>query len=120
MVAFGSNVFISVCVLRFAFSSSFFFFFFLLYAFQTFSRQSVLLSTVYALLGTIHRTHNHFIGKKIYIKNGSHGIIYIFKNYFATVFSVFSFQQNKLYPNGPLYMNITYNACAIHNLEGRI
>ena len=26
------------------------------------------------------------------IKNGSHGTIYTFKNYFATVFSVFSFQ----------------------------
>ena len=26
------------------------------------------------------------------IKNGSHGIIYTFKNYFSTVFSVFSFQ----------------------------
>ena len=27
------------------------------------------------------------------IKNGSHDTIYTFKNYFATVFSVFSFQQ---------------------------
>ena len=32
---------------------------------------------------------------KIFIKNGSHGTIYTFKNYFVTVFSVFSFQQNK-------------------------
>ena len=32
-----------------------------------------------------------------FITNGSHGTIYTFKNYFATVF--FSFQ---LYPNGPL------------------
>ena len=39
-----------------------------------------------------------------FIKNGSHGTIHIFKNYFATVFSVFSFQflQNKFYPNKPL------------------
>ena len=39
-----------------------------------------------------------------FIKNGSHGTIYTFKNYFATVFSVFSFQfqQNKFYPNRPL------------------
>ena len=36
------------------------------------------------------------------IKNGSHNTIHTFKNYFATVFSIFSFQQNKLYPNGPL------------------
>ena len=36
------------------------------------------------------------------IKNGSHGTIYTFKNYFAIVFSVFNFNKNKLYPNGPL------------------
>ena len=38
-----------------------------------------------------------------FIKNGSHGTIHIFKNYFITVFLVFSFQfqQNKFYPNGP-------------------
>ena len=41
------------------------------------------------------------------IKNGSHDTIYTIKNYFATVFSVFSFQfsvfsNNKLNPNGPL------------------
>ena len=36
------------------------------------------------------------------IKNGSHGTIQTFKNYFATVFLVFSFSKNKLYPNGSL------------------
>ena len=35
-------------------------------------------------------------------KNKSHGTIHTFKNYFATVFSVFSFSNNKLNPNGPL------------------
>ena len=30
----------------------------------------------------------------------SHGTIHIIKNYFVTVFSVFSFSKNKLYPNG--------------------
>ena len=41
-----------------------------------------------------------------FIKNRSHGSIHTFKNYFATVFSVFSFQfqQNKFYPNRP-YVN---------------
>ena len=34
-------------------------------------------------------------------KIGSHGSIHIFKNYFATVFLVFS---NKQYPNRPLYL----------------
>ena len=38
---------------------------------------------------------------KTFIKNGSHNTIHIFKNYFVTVFSIFSFQQNKRYPNGP-------------------
>ena len=37
---------------------------------------------------TVHGTHNHFIKKKI--KNGSYGTIHTFKNYFATVFLVFS------------------------------
>ena len=39
-----------------------------------------------------------------FIKNGSHDTIYTFKNYFTTVFSIFSFQfqQNKFYPNRPL------------------
>ena len=38
------------------------------------------------------------------IKNGSHGTIYTFKDYFATIFLVFNFQfqQNKFYPNGPI------------------
>ena len=36
---------------------------------------------------------------KTFIKNWSHGTIHTFKNYFVTVFSVFSFQQNKRYPN---------------------
>ena len=37
------------------------------------------------------------------IKNGSHGTIYTFKNYFTTVFLVFNFSNNKFNPNG-LYM----------------
>ena len=48
---------------------------------------------------TVHKTHNYFIDpqllyseKKIYIKNGTHSTIQTFKNYFATVFSVFNFQ----------------------------
>ena len=39
--------------------------------------------------GTVHGTHSHFIQKKN-IKNGSYGTIHTFKNYFATVFSIFS------------------------------
>ena len=36
---------------------------------------------------------------KIFIKNGSYGTIYIFKNYFSIIFLVFNFQQNKWYLN---------------------
>ena len=43
-----------------------------------------------------------FFFNKTFIKNGSHDTIYTFKNYFATVFSVFSFLKNKRYPNKPL------------------
>ena len=42
--------------------------------------------------------------RKKNIKNGSHGTIHTFKIYFATVFSVFSFSKNKLYPDGPLVL----------------
>ena len=35
-----------------------------------------------------------------FIKNGSHGSIYTFKNYFTTVFSIFN--KNKLYSNRPI------------------
>ena len=40
------------------------------------------------------------IFSNFFIKNESHSTIHTFKNYFATVFSVFS--KNKLYPNVPL------------------
>ena len=39
---------------------------------------------------TVHGTYNHFVQKK-YIKNGYHGTIHSFKNYFATVFSSLRF-----------------------------
>ena len=38
---------------------------------------------------TVHRTYDHFVQKKNN-KNAYHGTIHSFKNYFATVFSVFS------------------------------
>ena len=45
-----------------------------------------------------------------FIKNRSHRTIYLFKNYFATVFyiSVFSFSTNKLYPNGLVKITFLY------------
>ena len=49
---------------------------------------------------TIHALKN--------IKNRSHGTIHIFKNYFATVLSIFSFNNNKLNPNG-LILEVRHN-----------
>ena len=36
-----------------------------------------------------------------FIKNGFHNIIHTFKNYFVTVFSIFSFSNNKFNLKGP-------------------
>ena len=43
-----------------------------------------------------------------FIKNESYDTIHTFKNYFATIFSVFSFQfqQNKFSPNKPLIFSL--------------
>ena len=49
---------------------------------------------------TVHGTHKSIFSTKILLKIGP-GSIYTFKNYFTTVFSIFSFQQNKQYPNRP-------------------
>ena len=74
-----------------------FFFFFLLPAYVDFGAQKLLFCTVAVLFiycsNTVHALKN--------IKNGSHDTFHTFKNYFATVFSVFSFSNNKLNPNGP-------------------
>ena len=35
----------------------------------------------------------------------SHSTIHIFKNYFVTVLSIFSFSNNKLNPNGPIVLH---------------
>ena len=51
---------------------------------EVFPHMGSLFSTVHALFSTVHVLKN--------IKNESHDTIYTFKNYFATVFSVFSFQ----------------------------
>ena len=49
--------------------------------------------TVTSHVFTVHTLKN--------IKNGSHDTIHVFKNYFVTILSVFSFSNNKLNPNGP-------------------
>ena len=84
-----------------------FFFFFLFFCFHAFKGAKFTvhetnftvyillyhcLCTVYYCSSTVHTLKN--------IKNGSHGTIHTFKNYFAPVFSVFSFNNNKFNPNG--------------------
>ena len=82
------------------FSLSFFSFFFFSTARISTLGDKALFYTVHTLFihysCTVHGTHNQFIQKKniyiyIYIKNGSYGTIHTFKNYFATMFSIFSF-----------------------------
>ena len=75
----------------------FFFFFF------SFTRFRETKFTVHNYSSTVHVL---FMGptatlfrKKI--KNRSHGTIYTYKNYFTTVFSVFSFSKNKFNSNWP-------------------
>ena len=53
------------------------------------------------LVGPVHYSQDPQTSffSNFFIKNRFHGIIHIFKNYFATIFSVFIFQQNKQYPN---------------------
>ena len=59
-----------------------FFFFSLRREFHVFSVRSVHCS----------RNLQTYFFRKTFLKNKSHGTIYIFKNYFITVFSIFSFQ----------------------------
>ena len=56
------------------------------------------------LIGHVHCSWDSqtFFLVKTFIKNGSHGTIHILNNYFVIVFSVFSFQKNKKYPNTPI------------------
>ena len=58
---------------------------------------------VFLSVGPVHYSWDPqvVLFNKIFIKTGSHSTIHIFKNYFVTVFSVFS---NKQYPNRPLVL----------------
>ena len=46
------------------------------------------------------RLINSFFNK-YFIKNDSHDVIYVFKNYFIVIFSLFNFRPNKPYRNTP-------------------
>ena len=108
-----------ICVCDLSFAFSFFFFFFG----TCFRRQISLLQLLFMNSShiiwlfnhisahqwvpcTIHWTHKPYFSAIFLLKMSSHGTIHILKNYFATVFSVFS--KNKLYPNGPLINRTSY------------
>ena len=103
MYPFGFSISAESCIVFF---SLFFFFFFFLLSRILGRRQNLLFMRQISLFthysGTVHVL---FMGptstllKKI--KNESHNTIHTFKNYFAIVFSVFSFSNNKFNPNGP-------------------
>ena len=50
-----------------------------------------------------------FFFSKIFIKNGSHGTIHTFKNYFVIVFSVFSFTVISDFQTDPKSLFLKYN-----------
>ena len=109
MRAFGFKVFLCP---RFAVAFSLFcfvFFFFFCPHMLTLVHKKSIFCTVAILFiycsNTVHALKN--------IKNGSHGTIHTFKNYFVTVLLVFSFSNNKFNPNGPLIIFSLYNGYAI-------
>ena len=94
-----SAVWIHVCpCLTFAFCSSLFFFLFFLFFIRSAFRDKFYYSCI--IHQCSHTVHVLFMHLKICLT--SHGTIHTFKNYFATVFSIFSFSKNKLYPNRPI------------------
>ena len=74
--------------------------------FFCFARIFWLWETIFTVMNSVYTV---YVLKNI--KNGSHDTIYIFKYYFATMFSVFSFQfpvfsNNKFNPNTPLFVQV--------------
>ena len=69
-------------------------------AFLAFFLRSQFSRALHCLVGLVNssRDPQTSIFNKTFIKNESHDTIHTFKNYFAIVFSIFNFQQNKRYP----------------------
>ena len=81
----------------FGFTSAFCFHAFSLFFFSYFFQVAVV---DYSPVNSARVHYSRTIFSNFFIKNGFHSTIHTFKNYFVTVFSVFS--KNKLYPNKPL------------------
>ena len=66
----------------------------LLSFFSFFFKKRILANKVFFhwILYTVYGTHKSLFLTKFFIKNRSHGTIYIFKNYFTIVFLIFNFQ----------------------------
>ena len=109
MLGFG----FSVCVFISMFSFFFSFFLFFIHAFQ--GDKIYCLQLQQYCLRTVHGTHSHFIQNKN-IKNRSHGTINTFKNYFAIVFSIFSFQFSVSTKISSIQTAPIYNQCPTHRL----
>ena len=84
------------------------FLFFILFFSTRFRETNLLFTTVSAMFMHCSSTvYILFMGptvtlfRKKKLKNESHSTIHTFKNYFVTMFSVFSFSKNKFNPNGP-------------------
>ena len=84
------------------------------FIFFFFITRNFLLSFMYRanilILCIIYHIHKLHFSAIFFIKNRSHNTIYIFKNYFITIFLVFNFQ---LYPNIPIEY-ITINPLFLH------
>ena len=67
----------------------------------TFFFRRVFLWIYVTLVGLVHRSQDSQTSffNNFFIKNGSHDTIHTFENYFATIISIFNFQQNKRHPN---------------------
>ena len=61
---------------------------------------SIVTSHEFIVQGTKNTVHALFMHYSR-IVHGFYDTIHTFKNYFATVFSIFNFNKNKLYLNGP-------------------
>ena len=88
---FGSNL-ISVCVFQ---AHSFLFFYPAVVVDQVFHEQCI---------RALFMDPQTSLFSNFFIKNGSHGTIYTFKNYFTTVFSVFSFSKINSIQTDPLFL----------------
>ena len=94
-----------ILVLRLRFLSFFFFF-----SFSSFQPQWLIRSSVNSTLMHCSWIPQIPLFINFFIKNRSHSTIHIFKNYFATVFSVFSFSKISYIQTNPTLFRVRFLA----------